>query len=253
MTGMMNNNTTQHVMNFSCKSLDHIPPLTHMVGTKTLDVSFNRINLSQSDIDNLPPNLEKLIISSNSINCLNSSLVFPESLKEIDMSSNNFIVFNGDFLKHVTTLNVKQCSIRQFLSYPPKIEHLNLSFNMIKSVPMLPRTLKYFNISNNDLVALPFIANPIDEVDVSHNCIREEPRAVDMNYVTKMHIAFNPFNQLKSLPPINTHYNNTHFNPYYNNPNYNNMNYQSNHLYRNNYRKTGVYLNDLSVRKHYIL
>ena len=163
------------VYNINHRCLHTIPNLRHMENIKILDASNNLIKLTMYDIQNLPPNIETLMLDNNSVTNLTHAIHLPPSLKILSLTKNEFTIFCGESLENVEELYLSGCKINRIESFPPKIKVLDISDNNIFNLPQIPTTLTHLNVSDNSIYWFPNVTHKMEELDISFNKLTQEP------------------------------------------------------------------------------
>ncbi|MBF2042302.1 T3SS effector E3 ubiquitin ligase YopM, partial [Yersinia pestis] len=119
-------------------------------------------NLGLSSLPELPPHLESLVASCNSLTELPE---LPQSLKSLLVDNNN--------LKALSDL-------------PPLLEYLGVSNNQLEKLPELQNSsfLKIIDVDNNSLKKLPDLPPSLEFIAAGNNQLEELPELQNLPFLT---------------------------------------------------------------------
>ncbi len=211
----LSNNFLTSLDNDSLKSLKNLKELNVDVNKLTfipnnLPPNLKTLTLNEnliSKIENLPNNLNNLYLSHNLIsklenlpNSLNNLYLSHNLLSSLNFSNSNDILFN---LKSLD-LSFNKISFEfsnsnlSFRNSFPNLQTLNISNNLLKSLPELPSNLKYLNISNNSITSLNILPNSLDNLILDNNLITSISKLPEnLKYLS---VKSNKLTSLSELP-----------------------------------------------------
>jgi hypothetical protein len=134
-------------------------------------------------VDNLKNKLLKLDLSKNNLN--NSQLVIPESVIELDLSNNRYLMKNPVFMSNnnLNNLDISNTSISNIDELPDSIIILKASNCNIRYINKLPSELMEFTASSSKIFMIncQFPQN-LFEIDLEDNMLSNVP-----NFPNTMH------------------------------------------------------------------
>jgi len=146
--------------------MTYIPNLSNYVKITTLNMSNNII--STIDIKDLPPNLEKLILTKNNIGIAIDSTVIPGKIKKLFLNDNLISKFYGQNFKNLTKLSVSSNKLIEFV-FPPNVKIVDISGNQLTKLPNFPSSLRAIDCGHNMLEKLPKLNDNLVELTVNLN------------------------------------------------------------------------------------
>lgn len=131
MEDILNNYLTNPSDTFTVHNA-HIRELPNIITTFSNIKKLIIINCSLETLNNLPPNVESIDVSNNSITVINS-ICIPESVTEINLTKNNIQILDLSTSLNITTINLSNNPLSNILVLPPNVIDLNLSSTGIVS------------------------------------------------------------------------------------------------------------------------
>lgn len=165
--------------------------LYHMRQLQELDLSENDIRDVPAHFPPSLPNLTRLYLDGNRIESLPNTIgnAWATKMRRLRLGSesgnSNQLVELPDTLVHMIALEELQVAhnrLEHFLHLPPRLQHLDVSYNQIQELPndvsMQHHPLVTLNLAHNRLTALPESLNHFDALEllnVSYNQISVFP------------------------------------------------------------------------------
>lgn len=154
-----------------CLRLDKIPDLSEFTWVEELNLGNNYISTIEKN--KLPPNLTILNIYQNKLVDVKAEEI-PETVHTLNVHSNFINIFNGTEFKNIKRLFINLNKLTD-IKYPPNIELLDVSDNLLKTLDDFPPNLTDIDCSNNEIKKLPALNNKLLRIDFSHNSIKDFP------------------------------------------------------------------------------
>jgi Leucine-rich repeat (LRR) protein len=175
--------------------MSSIPDLSNYVNITTLNASHNYI--STINIKELPPNLEKLILTKNNINISIDSTVIPGKIKKLFLNDNMISRFYGQNFKNITNLSLSSNKLTEFV-FPPNVKKVDISGNKISKLTNFPSSLQTIDCGHNMLTTLPKINDNLIELIVNLNRLQTLFELPDT--LISLDASDNLINSITSLP-----------------------------------------------------
>ncbi len=180
------------ILQFDIKS---IPNLSKYSNILTLNLTNNKI--SSININYLPPNIKKLILTKNIIDIAIDTTVISAKIKHLVLNDNKISSFYGQNFKNITKLRIDSNQLTEFV-FPPNIKHLDISGNKIKKLQNFPLSLLTINCGNNMLTELPTINENLIDLTCNLNGLNELPKLPDT--LRLLDASDNLLNNITQLP-----------------------------------------------------
>lgn len=192
---IINKNMESPILKIRFKNLSSIPDLSTYKWINELDLQGNPITEIKNEF--LPPNLEKLKLSSTNVREINYSDVLA-SLTSLDLSRTSIKSFDGTNFDKLKILKISDSKLEQFIKFPKNVVKVDLENNELEDIPDLNDTLKELQIGNNRIRDIGNVNSSLENIDISFNYLCDLPKLPDS--VKYLDFSENYISQISDLP-----------------------------------------------------
>lgn len=191
---METRNNKEDVLNLKCKEMESFPNLTTHLTKRVVDMSYNQISRIEKKF--IPPNVIKIILHRNKIKNVHAEQI-PDTVLSLKLSSNELRLFNGIDFIGLTTINLSNCKLTDFI-FPPNVVKANLNNNELRDLPDFPPKLIKIKLSDNLLYKLPVCNDALEVIELSANQFTKVPILNDS--IKKADLSNNTITQIRYIP-----------------------------------------------------